>query len=172
MGESIINEGFRHINSFTRLYKDIERGVSYELLDSSDLYNALIDLKEYYEDYMKWYDKYTDYNKLSKEEQQVVLNFKKRLIEINKALQNKNKTEKIIAIDNGINELHVDFPVLRHMGMSVTTHLEDDDEIEKAEEEMQLFLEVIERLLIKQGKNVDAHRNKKRLIEINKALQN
>ena len=96
-------------SSFLKFYNELGRGYD---PDDAILFDCLTTLKEYYESYMKWYDRYPTQKKIDVE---VVPHFQKRLNEILIALQSDDKKKQIIAIDNGINQWHIDMPIIRHL---------------------------------------------------------
>jgi hypothetical protein len=117
-------------SSFLKFYKEIERGYN---PDNAILFDCLMTLREYYTDYLKWYKKYP-----KSPDREVIPDFTKRLQEIQIALRSDDVKKKIIAIDNGINQWHIDFPVVGHFD------LDDENGSEKWWE--------IEELLRKLGK--------------------
>jgi hypothetical protein len=115
----------RKASSFLKFYHELEKGYD---PDDAILFDCLMTLKEYYEDYIDWYDKYPDKRKTDME---VYPHFKKRLEEINVALESDDIKKKIIAIDNGINQWHLDFPVVWHLWMDAGGENEEGNEWEQ-----------------------------------------
>jgi hypothetical protein len=152
IAKQIIQEG--KASSFLKFYHDEQR---YGDVDDAVLFDCLTTLKEYYEDYLEWY-KTTFWSrsvlkrgKLRVGEEKIIVDFKKRLQEIKIALDSDDKKRKIIAIDNGINQWHYDFPVVFHMKLHVERDVEDDEPTSPANIEMNRWIEVGD-LLIKLGK--------------------
>ena len=128
-------------SSFLKFYNELRRGYD---PDDATLFDCLMTLKEYYESYMQWYEDFPNHKKTDVE---VIPHFQNRLKEIILALQSEDKKKKIIAIDNGINQWHIDMPMIRHLQMGCEDGGEDIGPEEKE------WMEV-EDLLIKLGKLV------------------
>lgn len=144
IAKGIILEG--KASSFLKFYEELKRG--YNPSDAI-LFDCLITLKEYYESYFKdWYDKYP--NK-TQEDREVIPHFKARLQEIKVAIDSDDVKRKIIAIDNGINQWHIDYPVAYHLQMDAESKSDDDDITSPANVEISKWFEVDE-LLSKLGK--------------------
>lgn len=126
-------------SSFLKFYNELGRGYD---PDDAILFDCLMTLKEYYESYMQWYEDFPDHKKTDVE---VIPHFQKRLNEILIALQSDNKKKKILAIDNGINQWHIDMPIIRHLQMGCEDGSDNIGPEEKG------WMEV-EDLLIKLGK--------------------
>ena len=144
IAKSVILEG--KASSFLKFYEELKRGYN---PDNAILFDCLTILKEYYESYFRdWYDKYPDKRM---EDRELLPHFKKRLQEINIALESDNVKRKIIAIDNGINQWHIDYPVAYHLQMSAEAASDDDDITSPANIEISQWYQV-EQLLSKLGK--------------------
>ena len=106
-------------SAFLKFYNEIERGYD---PNNFIIFDCLMTLKEYYESYMKWYNKYPEKKATDIE---LIPHFQKRLREIKVALQSDDVKKKIIAIDNGINQWHIDMPIIRHLQMGCRDGGED-----------------------------------------------
>lgn len=126
-------------SAFLKFYNELGRRYN---PDDAVLFDCLMTLKEYYESYLKWYE---DFPAQKKTDVEVVPQFEKRLKEILVALQSDDSKRKIIAIDNGINQWHIDLPIIRHLQLGC----DDGGDAFKPEEKE--WLEV-EDLLIKLGR--------------------
>lgn len=123
MVRQILCEG--KASSFLKFYNELARGYN---PDKAVIWDCLKTLQEYYRDYIGWYQAYP--NK-QKEDKEVYPLFIKRLQEIERALRMGDDEEstkwKIIAVDNGINQWHIDYPVVYHLQMDAEAHSDDDD---------------------------------------------
>lgn len=111
-------------NVFLRFYNAFERGVE---PDETIVFDALSILEDYFVDYLKWYNKRPE---KKQKEMRVYNDFAKRLIEVRNAMKSKNIQEMITAVDNGINQWHIDYPVVAHLSLGA----EDDEQEEKWDE--------------------------------------
>lgn len=123
--KSILTEG--SALSFKKFYKEVQRG--YEP-DNATLFDCLMTLKEYYDDYIKWYRKYPSQLKT---DESVYVHFLNRQREIDVALESNDVKKRIIAIDNGINQWHIDLPVVIHLSFGL--HDGSDEELDRNEDE-------------------------------------
>jgi hypothetical protein len=121
-------------SSFIKFYQELKRGYN---PDNATLFDCLTTLKEYYEDYLRWWDKYPNKKKVYIE---VYPHFKKRLQEINVALNSDDVRLKIIAIDNGISQWHIDFPVVWHLWMDYGDSENEEEEQNEWEEVRDLLI--------------------------------
>jgi len=113
-----IDEGERTIRAIYRVYKDHERGT---IPDTYDLYTALEGMKSYYSEYMEWWDQgcgKTEPKELKKA-------YRDRYDEIVSALSSREVKDKIIALDNAINQWHMDYPVIAHLEMKAGEVMDD-----------------------------------------------
>ena len=110
--KNIILEG--KASSFLKFYHDIERGYD---PNKAVIFECLMTLKEFYEDYFLWYKKYKTPSQ-KQEEWRILRDFSKRLREIKIALESNDVKKQIIAVDNGINQWHIDFPIVWHLWMN------------------------------------------------------
>ncbi len=130
---------------FLKFYYDLRVGRD---PDKGTLFDCLTTLKEYYEDYLRWYKKHRKPHE-KQEEWKVIRDFATRLKEINSALASDDIKKQIIAVDNGINQWHIDYPVVYHMWMhadreGIAGGLESSEE--------QVDWEEVQDLLTKLGK--------------------
>jgi hypothetical protein len=147
IAKQIIQEG--KASSFLKFYHDEQR---YGDVDDATLFDCLTTLKEYYEDYLEWYNRYhKDQSHLRPGEEKIIEDFTKRLQEIKIALNSDDKKRKIIAIDNGINQWHYDYPVVYHLQMGAEANSEDEDMTSPTNIEIGKWFEVGD-LLLKLGK--------------------
>jgi hypothetical protein len=112
-----MDESEKLIRTIYRIYKDHERKLDPE---ESDLDFALEGLEDYYVEYLEWWDH--GYGK--GEPKELKKAYKDRYNEIVAALSSKDAKGKIVALDNAINQWHMDFPVISHLGFEA----EDEDE--------------------------------------------
>jgi len=108
-----IDEDAQGLNSLYRIYKGQEKGLD---PDPSDLFTALSMVKKYYKDYLDWYEEYADFE-VDVEHLPIQQAYKKRLQEIQQALKSKDINQQMIALDNAVNQWHMDFPVIVHLGL-------------------------------------------------------
>ena len=106
-------------SSFLKFYNELRRGYD---PDDATLFDCLMTLKEYYESYMQWYEDFPNHKKTDVE---VIPHFQNRLKEIILALQSEDKKKKIIAIDNGIKQWHIDMQMIRVLQMGCEDGGED-----------------------------------------------
>lgn len=139
--KSILLEGGNPI-SFIKFYNELSKGYN---PDNAILFDCLMTLKEYYESYMKWYEKYP---KQKTTDVEVYGHFQNRLKEILIAIDSDDIRKKIIAVDNGINQWHIDLPVVHHLYLGI-----EDGGDDWSDKELQ-WLEVMQ-LLKKLGKLPD-----------------
>jgi len=143
--KKFLEEGFAHIKSILKVYKSLSRNVQ---PDEIDLWMALKDMKEYYEDYINWNIKYgSDAIKNDPIHRKIHREYKLRLKEINNAL--KTKSNMLVTLDKAINQLHYDYPVIYHIGLEV-----EELDNPKAEKDYKELVDTLELLLKKQGKNL------------------
>lgn len=103
---------------FLKFYQAARYGID---PDPAIVFDCLLILKVYYIDYLHWYKNVCD-PKMFKKEVRVYNDFSKRLDQINIALDSDSLKRQIIAVDDGINQWHIDYPVIAHLEM------EDEDE--------------------------------------------
>jgi len=127
-------------SSFMKFYNELQREY---IPDNAILFDCLMTLKEYYEEYLRYYKEVKKPHE-KQEEWKVIRDFSNRLKEIKIALDSDDIRKKIIAIDNGINQWHIDFPVVHHKWMEAGS---DDEESEES-----YGWEEVEDLLIVLGK--------------------
>ena len=120
--------------SFMKFYKDQERGLQ---PDDHVIMDCLMILANYYADYLQWYE---DHPSRQIEQEGIVKDFTKQLMNIRKAIVSHDVQEQIIAIDQGINQWHHDYPVVAHLAMEAGY---DDD---MAEEEWFEVADLLNRL--------------------------
>lgn len=132
-------------SSFLKFYSEIQRGYN---PDKAVIWECLMTLRDYYRDYIGWYQAYP--NK-QKEDKEVYPFFIKRLQEIEVALRSDDIKRQIIAVDNGINQWHIDYPVVYHLQMDAEAHSDDEDMTSPENVEIAKWFEVGE-LLDKLGK--------------------
>ena len=102
-----LDESEETIRAVYKVYKDHERGLDPEEVD---LDVALRGLERYYVDYINWWERgagRSDPGNLKKA-------YRDRL------------RDKVIALDNAINQWHVDYPVIAHLEMEL--ELEGDED--------------------------------------------
>jgi ACT domain-containing protein len=106
--EKVSVEGLRKL---LRVYQYYEEGKEPNRLD---VISSLEMLKSYYEEFVPWFKKIE-----SRDEKEKLLfsHYEDRLNEIISALESGDKKEQIIALDNAINQWHIDYPVIAHLGM-------------------------------------------------------
>ena len=122
----LLNEDEAGIRALYKIYHGIERGIDPE---KSDVFTALDMMREYYIEYKHWYQKVlrrSDFKRYQKE-MPVIQAYLKRLAEINAALVSGDEKEMLVALDSAVNQWHIDFPAIHHIGMEI----EDDLELER-----------------------------------------
>ena len=118
----ILNEA--SATPFLKFYHHLEKGVDPDI-DTID--ECLRILEFYYDDYIKWYDKYPEKMR-EPVQKRIYKDYEKQLHRIREALSPRtNINMKIFAVDQGISQWHYDFPVIAHMEMEE----EDDREEQK-----------------------------------------
>ena len=115
-----LDESEKTLRTIYRIYKDQERGLDPE---ESDLDIALEGMEKYYRDYLDYWKKGLEKRTPAKLKQ----DFQKRYNEIVSAISSGSFKDKVIALDNGINQWHMDYPVLSHLGFEA--ELEDEEGI-------------------------------------------
>ena len=108
--------------------------------DDATLWECLHLLEKYYTDYIRWYKRVRP--KLRDGEQLLIQDYNLRLADIIAAQTSDDNQKKIQAIDNGINQWHIDYPVIAHLEMDL------DDEAPGENTEW----EELTNILIKLGK--------------------
>lgn len=101
---------------FLRFYKAIGTGDwrrSGHVPDDATLWECLTILENYYSKYINWYTKVKP--KLRTHEDIVIDNYRRRLFQIKNALESNDVNEKIKAIDDAINQWHIDCAVIHHL---------------------------------------------------------
>lgn len=144
-----LKEGFRHISSILNVYRSIARGVTpYE----DDVWNALKDMEEYYEEYVKWNATYVT-DPMNATQKKIGREYSQRLKEIRKSLKTRNAM--LVTLDTAINQLHYDFPVLVHIHMSIhDLNWKSPEKYKKAERDYGELIDTLEMLLKGQGKKL------------------
>ena len=110
-----------------RIYRLIEQDRIYSIRED-DIQAAISALYTYYDEYIDWYKKYEDTRKevleqregeasksLGKNAWDVYQDFLKRRKELAAASSSSDRNFQLFAIDNAINQVHVDFPVIVHL---------------------------------------------------------
>jgi predicted transcriptional regulator len=154
--EYIINEGFTasDIGAILKVYRDFASGLSHREMDDALLDRALQALKTYYSDYIDWNRKYAAHKK-DELNMKVKRDYVRRYNEIASALESFDKQKKLIAIDNGINQLHIDYPVLGHMQFHIYDIEDDDPEnATQAQKDFDELFDTLTELLQRQGKTM------------------
>jgi hypothetical protein len=112
------------LNNVYKLYNDIEKNIS---SPKSLLFDIAYDLRKYYLEYIKWYDKYKD--KIKEDNNGLVYSdYNKRYNELNNAITNNNYAQLLEAIDNAINQWHIDFPVIKHLEFILGKNSEEGED--------------------------------------------
>jgi len=165
--------------TLNKIYRDYEMGL---MPDKVDLFKIANDLLYYFDDYLQWYKDYPGSIRWDEGEGKVINDFKANRDELSQAIQ-KNDTNKLsIAIDNAINQVHIDYPVLAHLYMDIETYFDEkylDDEgnylipkeefeknLKAAEQHYDEFYRTFARILKMQGKELPkgrAYNKEKRL---------
>lgn len=140
-----VSEAFARskVQAIYKIYKDHERGLEPDL---TDLDKALDGMYEYYKSYIEWWGK--SYGREEGRGTSLKLDYRKRLIEIIGALNSDSKRRKIIALDNAINQWHIDYPVIQHLSMAAG----DEFEMEEDVKQFRQMIDDTEELLIRLGK--------------------
>ena len=115
----IINEDTAGLRSLHKIYVGQEKGLD---PDPDDLFTALHMMEKYYQDFLEWYV-HIDPERFKKE-LPVRRDYQKRLMEIQQALKSQDTGKQIIALDNAVNQWHIDYPVIAHLSMQA----EDEDD--------------------------------------------
>ena len=115
-----LDENEKVIRTIYKIYKDEEKGFEPEV---DDLDVALEGMEEYYSEYLDWWKK--GYGK--REPAKLKRDYNKRYNEIVHALQSDSLKDKIIALDNAINQWHIDYPALVHLQMDAEEEAEEED---------------------------------------------
>lgn len=152
--EHIYNEA-SDVGAVLKIYRDISKGLSHREIDQKYLDQALRYVLTYYQDYIAWNKKYVkqiDSRPLNKLQLKIDKEYKERYSEIRKALNGFDNREKLIALDNGINQLHIDYPILAHLQMDI-----EETENKKAIKEFNELLDVLSDLLKRQGKELPGY---------------
>lgn len=115
------------IKALHKIYFTIEKGLEPR---EKDIFTALDMLEGYYSDFLQYCEEWTkeDEPKQYKKELPVIQEYKKRLSEIRSALKSTNEKQMLIALDNAINQWHIDYPVILHLQMEFEGH-DDYDEM-------------------------------------------
>jgi len=142
-----------------RIYETQAKGLEPDLEDLLDVATEL------YFQYQKFVETFTE------REEPVIGDLVKRYEELFHALREEDPKKLMIAIDNAINQVHIDLPVLLHLYMSISKDIENKywdeqkgdfvipeeevrKEIKEREEQFHEFLRFFEDLLKKQGKEI------------------
>ena len=139
MNKQLLNESTA--TPFLKFYKAAESNI--DPVDSV-LYDCLGILKEYFDNYIKWYS-HPGRSKTKQKEVSIYNDFLKRQKEINHAIVSNDRKEMITAIDTGINQWHYDFPIVKHLEFK-DEEGEDTIQVKKDFEELQEILFKIGRL--------------------------
>ena len=102
----------RTIVAIGKVYKDHSRGLD---PDPIQVETALLGLKNYYIEYIDWWAQ--GYGR--DESFKLKMAYTKRLEEIQDSLKSGDSKDQIIALDNAINQWHIDYPVIEHLRMSL-----------------------------------------------------
>lgn len=116
---------------FINFYKQIGKGDwrrSGHMPDDATIWECLVTLQKYYTEYLQWYARVRP--KLRPKEDIVIGQYQRRLQQIKQAIQSDDKNYQIKAIDDGINQWHIDYPVLAHLEMEA----EGDDKLDNPDE--------------------------------------
>jgi len=132
-----VDEDSAGLKSLYRIYRDQEKGLD---PDSSDLFVALSMMKKYYKDYLNWYSDYTDIERYKKE-LPVIQDYQKRLQEIQQAIRSRDVRKQMIVLDTAVNQWHIDYPVIAHLGMET-----EEDELEDLSDKIAEILDRLGRL--------------------------
>jgi hypothetical protein len=101
-----------------RFYHAAEKGFN---PDKEDAIESALILIEYYEEYLKWYDNVydkTSYDMADKKVYAKIRNdYSDRLYNLRIAIHRNSLPLLITAVDNGINQWHIDFPAIKHLNM-------------------------------------------------------
>jgi len=131
------------IKAIYRIYTAIERGRS---PIEKDIFSALDTLEAYYSTFLKYNDDIQDEweAEMYKKELPVTNLWKNRLLEIRDALRSRNTDQMLIALDNAINQWHIDVHILQHLEWEFEAH--------PKYEEMCTLLSSIQEILTRLGK--------------------
>ena len=143
----------KDIGVILNVYKSLEKGVP---PDPRDLDKAVEYMYDFYEEYLQWYEDTKSYRR-SDMEFRVYKEFENRYNELESALFNSSApfTLKVTALDNAINQLHIDYPVLAHLQMDIVDladEYEDDSYLEDQESKFNMLIKSLETILKRQGK--------------------
>ena len=129
--ENIVNsilEESSDYRPFLKFYKAFERKI---IPDTHIIDECLYIMEEYYDDYIKWYDKYGTRRTSDKK---IYKDYRIQLDDIRRAIRSSDIGKKIETVDTAINRWHHDYPVVVHMAMQALQETEDDDLADEMEE--------------------------------------
>jgi hypothetical protein len=117
---------------FLKFYKTIGNGdwKTAHVPDDACLWECLHALEFYYEDFLRWYEANPKRCHRPNEER-LIQDFQKRLTMIKVALRSNDVQLKMRAIDDGINQWHIDFPVIAHLEIDETGDFEHHKPVNK-----------------------------------------
>jgi hypothetical protein len=133
LDKEVVNEDVSGIKALYSVYHGLERGLDPE---KTDLFTALSMMKDYYKEYLRWYDKVIkrrDFKRYS-EELPVVIAYQRRLQEVSRALESRNEKEMLVALDMAIGQWHIDYPAIHHIGAEIGDDLQLENLLVKIEE--------------------------------------
>jgi restriction endonuclease len=137
------------LGSILHIYREFAKGFNAEQMNIDHLDNAIRYLYRYYWEYIDWYKNHGNQFK-NILEKKVHKEYTDRKNELEKALSPSTKArEKLQAIDNGINQLHMDYPMIAHLYMDID---DSEPEGEAAMKEYEELLNLLTELLHAQGK--------------------
>ena len=141
------------LGSILHIYREFAKGFKAEQMNIDHLDNAIGYLYRYYKEYIEWYHKHGrdwDVHDSSTLEKKVYKEYNERKNELKKASEPSTRPqEKLQAIDNGINQLHMDYPMIGHLYMDID---DSEPEGEAAMKEYEELLNLLTELLHAQGK--------------------
>lgn len=137
-----------NVTPFLKFYRTVGKGdwKTAHQPDDAVLWECLTILEKYYREYLQWYAKVRP--KLRPREDIVISQYHQRHRELTQALQSSDPQVKMQAIDNGINQWHIDFPAIYHLEMEAEGN---DDEDGMSKEEQKDWHELSD-ILVKLGK--------------------
>ncbi len=136
------------ISIINSIYKSIEEGKTADEIPEKKLDIALNAVSEYYQQ-IDWARTEGEVPKAISDK--IDKEYEERQTELLRALASNSNGEKLIALDNGINQLHIDYPALVHMFNLAMFSAKDE---QKVESKLYDLLDTLDRLLSAQGKEL------------------
>jgi len=124
-----------NIRSIQRFYHAFSRGTTPDIADAFD---AATTLRNYFAEYLRWYREVWDKTHRGygtngndvDENNRVRVAYSQRLSELDKAIESSDLKKLIVAVDNGVNQWHLDYPVIAHLRMEYEAHDDVPQEME------------------------------------------